>query len=53
MPERRNRAGRRWSLEDRLVQYGMFFVGIDLIGDGVVEINAESGLQSVEHFTGI
>jgi glutathione synthase len=33
----------------------MFFVGIDVIGDKVVEINAESpgGLQSVEHFTGI
>ena len=43
------------SLKNRLVQDGMFFVGIDLIGDKVVEINAESpgGLQSVEHFTGI
>ena len=29
---------------------GMFFVGIDVIGDKVVEINAESpgGMQSVE-----
>lgn len=43
------------ALTDRLVEDGMFFVGIDLIGDKVVEINAESpgGLQSVEHFTGI
>ena len=43
------------ALKDRLVKDGMFFVGIDLIGDKVVEINAESpgGLQSVEHFTGI
>jgi glutathione synthase len=33
----------------------MFFVGIDLIGEKVVEINAESpgGLQSIEHFPGI
>ena len=33
----------------------MFFVGIDIIGDKVVEINAESpgGMQAVEHFTGI
>jgi glutathione synthase len=43
------------ALKERLVQDGMFFVGIDVIGDKVVEINAESpgGLQSVEHFTGI
>lgn len=43
------------ALKDRLVADGMFFVGIDLIGDKVVEINAESpgGLQSVEHFTGV
>jgi len=42
-------------LKDRLVEDGMFFVGVDIIGDKVVEINAESpgGLQSVEHFTGI
>jgi glutathione synthase len=43
------------ALKDQLVADGMFFVGIDIIGDKVVEINAESpgGLQSVEHFTGI
>jgi glutathione synthase len=43
------------ALKDRLVKDGMFFVGIDVIGEVVVEINAESpgGLQSVEHFTGI
>ena len=42
-------------LKPQLLKDGMFFVGIDLIGDKVVEINAESpgGLQSVEHFTGI
>ena len=35
---------------DKLVQDGMFFVGIDVIGDKVVEINAESpgGLQAIE-----
>jgi glutathione synthase len=34
----------------KLVADGMFFVGIDVIGDKVVEINAESpgGMQSVE-----
>lgn len=34
----------------KLVDDGMFFVGIDVIGDKVVEINAESpgGLQSIE-----
>jgi len=43
------------TMRDRLVKDGMFFVGIDLIGDKVVEINAESpgGMQSVEHFSGI
>jgi glutathione synthase len=43
------------TMKDQLVADGMFFVGIDIIGDKVVEINAESpgGLQSVEHFTGI
>lgn len=43
------------TIRDRLIEDGMFFVGIDLIGDKVVEINAESpgGLQSVEHFSGI
>ena len=42
-------------MRDRLVRDGMFFVGIDLIGDKVVEINAESpgGMQSVEYFSGI
>ena len=34
----------------KLVADGMYFVGIDVIGDKVVEINAESpgGMQSVE-----
>ena len=34
----------------KLVEDGMFFVGIDVIGDKVVEINAESpgGLQAIE-----
>ena len=43
------------TLRDKLVEDGMFFVGIDLIGEKVVEINAESpgGLQSIEHFSGI
>ena len=43
------------ALKPQLLTDGMFFVGIDVIGDKVVEINAESpgGLQSVEHFTGI
>ncbi|MDQ3987392.1 MAG: glutathione synthase [Actinomycetota bacterium] len=43
------------AMESRLVKDGMFFVGLDIVGDKVVEINAESpgGLQSVEHFTGI
>jgi glutathione synthase len=38
------------AMRDKLVADGMFFVGIDLIGDKVVEINAESpgGMQSVE-----
>jgi glutathione synthase/RimK-type ligase-like ATP-grasp enzyme len=38
------------ALRDKLVQDGMFFVGIDVIGDKVVEINAESpgGLQAIE-----
>ncbi|MCV7285290.1 glutathione synthase [Mycolicibacterium wolinskyi] len=37
-------------MRDKLVHDGMFFVGIDLIGDKVVEINAESpgGLQAIE-----
>lgn len=43
------------TMRDKLVEDGMFFVGIDVIGEKVVEINAESpgGLQSVEHFSGI
>lgn len=38
------------AIGDKLVADGMFFVGIDVIGDKVVEINAESpgGMQSVE-----
>jgi glutathione synthase len=40
-------------MRDRLRRDGMFFVGIDIIGDKVVEINAESagGMQAVEHFS--
>jgi glutathione synthase len=40
-------------LRDKLVADGLFFVGIDVIGDRVIEINAESpgGLQSAEYFT--
>ena len=38
------------AMRDKLVQDGMFFVGIDVIGDKVLEINAESpgGLQAIE-----
>ena len=38
------------AMSDKLVADGMFFVGIDVIGDKVLEINAESpgGMQSVE-----
>jgi glutathione synthase len=38
------------AMTDKLVADGMFFVGIDVIGDKVVEINAESpgGMQSIE-----
>ncbi len=38
------------ALSDKLIADGMFLVGIDVIGDKVVEINAESpgGMQSVE-----
>jgi glutathione synthase len=41
------------AMRDRLRRDGMFFVGIDIIGDKVVEINAESpgGMQAVEHFS--
>jgi glutathione synthase len=43
------------AMRDKLVQDGMFFVGIDLIGDKVVEINAESpgGLQAIERLYGV
>ena len=36
------------AMHDKLVQDGMFFVGIDVIGDKVIEINTESagGLQA-------
>jgi glutathione synthase len=42
-------------MSERLAEDGMFFVGIDIVGGKVVEINPESpgGFQSVEHFTGI
>jgi glutathione synthase len=38
------------AMSEKLVADGMYFVGIDVIGDMVVEINAESpgGMQSVE-----
>ena len=38
------------AMRDKLVADGMFFVGLDVIGDKVVEINAESpgGFQSIE-----
>jgi len=38
------------AMSAKLVADGMFFVGIDVVGDKVVEINAESpgGMQSVE-----
>jgi glutathione synthase len=38
------------AMSEKLVADGMFFVGIDVIGDKVVEINAESpgGMQAVE-----
>jgi glutathione synthase len=38
------------AMSEKLVADGMFFVGIDVIGDKVVEINADSsgGIQSVE-----
>ena len=37
-------------MSDKLMADGMFFVGIDVIGDKVLEINAESpgGMQGVE-----
>jgi glutathione synthase len=38
------------AMHDKLVHDGMFFVGIDVIGDKVIEINTESpgGLQALE-----
>ena len=38
------------AMSEKLVADGMFFVGIDVIGEKVVEINAESpgGMQAVE-----
>jgi glutathione synthase len=38
------------AMSSKLVADGMYFVGIDVIGDKVVEINAESpgGMQSIE-----
>jgi glutathione synthase len=38
------------AMSEKLVADGMFFVGVDVIGDKVVEINAESpgGMQAVE-----
>lgn len=38
------------AMRDKLIQDGMFFVGIDVIGDKVIEINTESagGLQALE-----
>jgi glutathione synthase len=38
------------AMRDKLVEDGMFFVGIDMIGDKVIEINTESagGLQALE-----
>jgi glutathione synthase len=43
------------ALSKKLVADGLFFVGIDVIGDKVVEINAESpgGMQSVERLYGV
>ena len=43
------------AMHDKLVQDGMFFVGIDVIGDKVIEINTESpgGLQGIEHLYGV
>ncbi|MBC9823361.1 glutathione synthase [Terrabacter sp. MAHUQ-38] len=43
------------AMREKLVADGMFFVGIDVIGGKVVEINAESpgGMQSVERLYGI
>lgn len=42
-------------MSDPLRRDGMFFVGLDLVGDKVIEINVESagGFQSAEHYTGV
>ena len=42
-------------MTSRLRRDGMFLVGIDVVGDKVIEINVESpgGLQSVQHFTAV
>ncbi len=42
-------------MRDKLMQDGMLFVGIDVIGDEVVEINTESpgGLQAIERLYGV
>jgi glutathione synthase len=41
------------AMKDKLRRDGLFFVGVDIVGKKVVEVNAESpgGLQSAEHFT--
>jgi glutathione synthase len=43
------------AMSAKLVADGMWFVGIDVIGGKVVEINAESpgGMQSVERLYGV
>lgn len=43
------------AMHDKLAHDGMFFVGIDMVGDKVIEINAESpgGLQALEHLYGV
>jgi glutathione synthase len=43
------------AMSSKLVADGMYFVGIDVIGSKVVEINAESpgGMQSVERLYGV
>jgi glutathione synthase len=43
------------AMSNKLVADGMYFVGIDVIGDKVVEINAESpgGMQSIERLYNI
>ena len=43
------------TMRDKLAHDGMFFVGIDVIGDKTIEINAESpgGLQAIEQMYGV